>query len=471
MTMQAWARGPAAQRAAALPAFAPPTGARSGGVAGSIPELQRLAGNRAVRSALASVQRAPGDDKGAQPPKNTQPPPDVITGADKAAPKRVTGFVGLNPGAGSEAAGLKRTSKTEVLTSFNDAAMEKKLQEDPAIGEFFVKELGWGAADAFRALAALAMMREADPHLREQLADVMRWMNQAEKGKIILERLVLSGHSDGVKLWGESADADESKPGIMIIERDLGALARIFPKAAGQVQDIMFSACFSINAVEIVKKAFPNLSSVWSYAGYSPNAKQGAVQHIAAWAGVTEGELTPTKKDKRGSNALWTRSKGYVVGDPAKAEAGPLITQASRGGNEWVGPYYRGEKEIEKSVLDDFYTVLQRLKAHPGVDAEAKDKIVTHVIPITLRLRHWKEIREKFGAKFGESLKPAYAALGMTAPNWGSLTRVQLKHHLDAVDQALGSQPAANAYKQLIDDTLRKGLFKLDSKVIDESWI
>lgn len=434
-------------------------------------ELQRLAGNRAVRSAVASVQRAP-EEKGAQPPpKNTQPPPDVISGADKARPKRVTGFVGLNPGAGLEAAGLKKSSKTEVLTSFNDPGMEKKLQEDPAIGEFLAKELGWGPADAFRILAAFGMLSEADPHLREQLADVMRWMNQAEKGQIILERLVLSGHSDGVKLWGESNDADESKPGIMIIERDLGALARIFPKAAGQVQDIMFSACFSINAVEIVKKSFPNLNSVWSYAGYSPSAKQGAIEHIAAWAGVTEGEVTPTKKDKVGSNALWTRSKGYVVGDPAKAEAGPLITQASRGGNEWVGPYYRGEKEIEKSVLDDFYTVLQRLKAHPGVDAEAKDKIVTHVIPITLRLRHWKQISEKFGNKYGDRLKPAYDALGMTAPNWGTLTRVQLKHHLDAVDQALETHPGANSFKPLIEEALRKGLFKLDSKIIDESWI
>ncbi len=443
---------------------------RTSGIVTRMLELQRLAGNRAVRSALA-VQRAP-EDKGAQaPPKNTQPPPDVISGADKATPKRVTGFVGLNPAAGLEAAGLKKTSKTEVLTSFNDPGMEKKLQEDPAIGEFLAKDLGWGPADAFRILAAFMMLSEADPHLREQLADVMRWMNQAEKGQIILERLVLSGHSDGVKLWGESNDADESKPGIMIIERDLGALARIFPKAAGQVQDIMFSACFSINAVEIVKKSFPNLNSVWSYAGYSPSAKQGAIEHIAAWAGVTEGEATPAKKDKRGSNALWTRAKGYVVGDPSKAEAGPLITQASRGGNEWVGPYYRGEKEIEKSVLDDFYTVLQRLKAHPGVDAEAKDKIVTHVIPITLRLRHWKGITEKFASKYGDRLKPAYAALGLTAPNWATLTRVQLKHHLDAVDHALETHPDANAFKPLIEEALRKGLFKLDSKVIDESWI
>jgi hypothetical protein len=299
----------------------------------------------------------------------------------------------------------------------------------------------------------------------------MRWMNQAERGDIILDRLVLSGHSDGVKLWGESEEADESKPGVMIIERDLGMLGTIFPKAVGQVQDIMFSACFSINAVEIVKKIFPNLQSVWSYGGYSPSAAQGSIDHIVTWSISTEGEKTPGKGQRRGSNAIWTREKGYIVGDPAQAAAGPLVTEASRGGNEWVGPYYRGEKEVDKATLDRFYVVLQQLEAHPGVAAETKKKITTHVIPITLRLRHWKPISERFGKTFGAELKPAYDALGITPPNWATLTRTGLKAHLDAVDKALAANPGAASYKALIEDKLRKGLFKLDPSVIAEDWI
>ena len=109
--------------------------------------------------------------------------------------------------------------------------------------------------------------------------------------------------------------------------------------------------------------------------------------------------------------------------------------------------------------------------AHPGVDDEAKDKINSHVIPITLRLRHWKEIRERFGKQYGPALKPAYDALGIAAPKWESLTRTQLKDHLDAVDKALADNPGAASHKTVIDNLLRKGLFKLDSKVIDESWI
>ncbi|HET7180958.1 MAG TPA: hypothetical protein VFI15_01865 [Candidatus Limnocylindrales bacterium] len=469
MTVHAWDRGLATQRVVAVPAVAPTRAEAVGGagdLVGRVLELQRLAGNRAVRSALASVQRAPGDDKRAAPP-----PPDVIAGADPAAPKHVTGFVGLNPGATREAAGLKKASKQEVLTSFNDPAMEKQLQEDPAIGEFITKELGWGPSDLVRVMNAMLMFKAADKNFREQLAELMRWMNRAEKGQLIIDRLVMSGHSDGVRLWGESQEADESKPGIMVVDRDLGGLARLFPKAAAQVQDIMFSACFSINAVEIVKKAFPNLQSVWSYGGYSPSADQGSVGHIATWAGATEGARTPTKGEKRGSNALWTREKGFIVGDPAQAAAGPLLAEVSRGGRELVAPYYFGEHEVDRAVLDSFYTKLQEVEAHPGVRREVKENVTTHVIPIVLRLRHWKQIAKRFGETFGDRLKPAYDALGVAPPNWETLTRTQLKRHLEAIDKAFETHPAAAQYKGLIDDPLKKGLFKLDSEIIKPNWI
>lgn len=457
MTVHAWA-GPAVGRRTSRQHAA----VSSGGLVGRVLELQRLAGNRAVSRALArTVQRTPGDE---------QKPPDVITGAEKAPPKRVTGYIGLNPMAGKEAAGLRRASKGAILTSLNDPVAEKKLQEDPAVGAFIGSELGF-ASSPVRALQAATLLTQADPHLREQLADVMRWMNQAEKGEIILDRLVLSGHSDGVKLWGESEEADASKPGVMIIERDLGMLGTIFPKAVGQVQDIMFSACFSINAVEIVKRIFPKLESVWSYGGYSPSAANGAIDHIVTWSVATEGEKTPGKGQKRGSNAIWTREKGYIVGDPSQAAAGPLVTEASRGGNEWVGPYYRGEKEVDKATLDRFYIVLQQLEAHPGVAAEAKKNITTRVIPITLRLRHWKPISERFGKTYGAELKPAYDALGISPPNWSTLTRTGLKAHLEAIDKALTSNPGASPHKSLIDEKLRKGLFKLDPDVIKPDWI
>jgi hypothetical protein len=463
VTVQAWAERLPLGR---LPPRAVDGNGPPAGLAARMLDLQRLAGNRAVVGALArslapSVQRAPGDEQ----------KPDVVTGADKAAPKRVTGFVGLNPMAGKEAAGLAKASKEAVLTSLNDPVAEKKLQEDPAVGAFIVNELGFGPSSLGKALQAAALLTQSDPHLREQLADVMRWMNRAERGDIILDRLVLSGHSDGVKLWGESGEADESKPGVMIIERDLGMLGTIFPKAVGQVEDVMFSACFSINAVEIVKKIFPNLQSVWSYGGYSPSAAQGSIDHIVTWSIATEAEKTPGKGQKRGSNAIWTKEKGYIVGDPAQAAAGPLVTEASRGGNEWVGPYYRGEKEVDKATLDRFYVVLQQLEAHPGVSADTKKQITTRVIPITLRLRHWKPISERFGKTFGADLKPGYDALGITAPNWSTLTRTGLKAHLEAIDKALAANPGAASFKAVIEDKLRKGLFKLDPSVIAEDWI
>ena len=69
----------------------------------------------------------------------------------------------------------------------------------------------------------------------------MRWFNRAEKGEIVLERLVLSGHSNGVELWGDAEADAESKPGTMVVERDLRALTTVFPDAgcAGRGRDVL----------------------------------------------------------------------------------------------------------------------------------------------------------------------------------------------------------------------------------------
>jgi hypothetical protein len=192
-----------------------------------------------------------------------------VTGDHVATPKGVTGFVGLNPGAYREAAALgTRIAAEHLLTSLNDPAAEQVLRENRAVFDFVGEELGIDVGDFARWDQATDVLLNADPHLREQLADVMRWLDRAEKGEIALERLVLSGHSNGVELWGEHEEGAESRPGTMVIERDLGSLAAVFPKAVGQVEDIMFSACFSTNAAEIAKRFLPNVKTAWSYGGF-----------------------------------------------------------------------------------------------------------------------------------------------------------------------------------------------------------
>lgn len=466
----ALATRPATQRqfGAHAPAHLPsrlPSRAPQHGRAGIL-ELQRTAGNRAVAAAIAAVQREEKD------PKSASSAPDVITGADKAAPRRTTGFLGLNPGADIEAEKLKKSTKDDVLTSLNDPVAEAKLKDDPAVADFVFDELGISVGDFNRWDKATDVLLNANVNLREQLADLMRWFDKAEKGEIILDRLVLSGHSNGVELWGESEAGAESKPGLMLLERDLAGIGEVFPKARDQVEDIMFSACFSISAVEIVVKVFPNLQNAWTYTAFSPSIKQGSAEHVASFAKATEGSGGLKKSNRRGSTALWTKSKGYIVGDPSLAAAGPLYSNAIRMWREVAGPMYEGTgPDLTSDQLMPAYLAVQQMRAHPGTPADRRQR--GHVVmQILLRLRFWPLIRTRFGAEYKGTLQPAYDALGMTQPEWASRTRKQLKAHLDAVMKAVEEKPEAAPHKKLLEQYLTNGIYLLmDDKVIKTEWI
>jgi hypothetical protein len=446
---------PAALRGAANRGLTP--------AASRILQLQRTAGNRAVTQALASVQRE--EKKGEQKP-------DMITSADKAAPRRTTGFLGLNPGADIESAKLRKTTSEDVLESLNDPVAEAKLKDDPALATFVFDELGISVGDFARWDKAVDVLQKASPHIREQLADVMRWFNKAERGDIILDRLVLSGHSNGVELWGESQRGRESQPGTMLIDRDLAGIAEVFPTAAGQVEDIMFSACFSIAAVKLVVKVFPNLRTAWSYTSFSPDVKQGSAEHVAEFTRATEGAGTLKKSNRRGSSSLWTKEKGFIVGDPNLAAAGPLYSDAIRKFREIAGPMYNGTgPDLEGSQLMPAYLAVQEMIAHSGTPADRREN-GERVMQILLRLRFWKVVRERFGTEYHDKLQPAYDALGMTQPAWKSLTRKAMKAHFDEVMKTLEAKPDAKSFKPLLEQYLENGIFLLkDKKVIREDWI
>jgi len=425
--------------------------------AARILELQRTAGNRAVSRALGDgstlIQRAPDDT------------------AKGTAPKHVTGYVGLNPGSGKEARALKGGSKQDVIASLNDGEAEKRFADNPGILEFLVDDLDYSIGDVRGLMLAGAVLIQADPPLREQLADVMRWMRRAERGEIVIDRLVLSGHSNGVALWGDSDAGMKGTPGKMLIERDLGNLTRAFPKAAGQVQDIMFSACFSLNAVELVRHAFPNLRSVWSYGGWSPEIDKGSQEHIQAWSRATEGGKGPTKGAARGSTALWTRDKGYLVGDPGVADAGKLFSECQTLWTTRAQPMLEGVgDDLTNDQLQPLYQKLQALRANPHADGMAKGFAEMYIGKV-LRLRFWKtKIREQFGQVYGPKLQPMYDAIGIKPPDWSSLTRKQLAAHVDTVEKAV-SRKNDDAMFSLFHDTLQNGLLGLDEDVVKDEWI
>src|SRR4029453_7012421 len=97
----AWSRGRAASSGGGVPT-----------AAARILELQRTAGNRAVSQALAGAHRGLAVQRAPDPTAA-----DVVSGAERGAPRRVPGSLGLTPGGKKEAGGLRKRIAGDHLTT------------------------------------------------------------------------------------------------------------------------------------------------------------------------------------------------------------------------------------------------------------------------------------------------------------------------------------------------------------------
>jgi hypothetical protein len=438
----------------------------------SILALQRLAGNQAVGGMLAAAGPAPGIQRKRNVDAPEAPPDEASEGKrpPKQAADAVTGYVGMNPDASKEIGALKGASREAVRTTTGDAKLEARLKDATGIPDYVSRDLGIDPGQGDRYQKAIDALTACDPVARDTLGELMRWMNQAEQGQISLDRLVLSGHSNGFQFWGDSERRNAPQhPGTLVLERDLRNVTSAFPGAAGQVRSIMFSACETVGAVETVIRLFPKLDSVWAYAGFSPDIGQGSTAHIQTWARATEGEKTPAKDAARGSAAIWTKKDGFIVNDPGAGSAETAYTEAMAGFVGVGNPMIRGERPIEEASLNELYGRIQRVIAHPAATKDQKETM-TQLMEIILRLRHWDKIRATFAATYGPDLIEAYRQIELTPPDWASISRKELTAHLAALDKAYESHADATAAHETIERLVHRGLARLDPEVIPAAW-
>jgi hypothetical protein len=233
----------------------------------------------------------------------------VFTGADHAT---------VLTGAGKDAAMQGKTLAADGKTVL-DLTKEEDVQT-------FLKEAGVGArrvgidgkptetkAQADARLAALEAMflgkkkdgkRDGsglDVGVRDEMADFLRHVQKVENGEAFMDRLILSGHSGGGHVYSEA----EGSPGLGF--RQLGQLMKHFPKARNGVEDLMLSACHTLEEGYNTKGGaqyrdiFPFLRSTWGYDGTSPDYKQGSDRHIRAWLNASKGnDPTEVKKATAG---------------------------------------------------------------------------------------------------------------------------------------------------------------------------
>jgi hypothetical protein len=144
--------------------------------------------------------------------------------------------------------------------------------------------------------------------IRDEMAGFVKVLQGVETGERTMDRLVMSGHSTGEWVYGEQ----EGNPGVTFAQ--MAQLMGQFPKAQGGVEDLMLSACHTLEKQpdrdtrggEQYQEMLPNVESVWGYNGFSPSWKQGSVQHVKNWLKASQtDDLDLLKKNAKqtGQNA------------------------------------------------------------------------------------------------------------------------------------------------------------------------
>ena len=232
------------------------------------------------------------------------------TGASAAPPNRRNDvlYIGMNmdasgtgkPQSESESAALlKMTSghaqriERPVTTIVENGGVKFDTSTEAGC-EAFAKSLGLPSKQAD--LVATALTTNFEGRGRTELALLAKSWSDGEHGGTLPGRLVLSGHC----YLGGVYDGLNARDFLNFAS--LQTLARAMPKAAGQVEDVMFSACASGKGEDIQgwRDAFPNMKSLWAYGGpdtHSPSGNQ-AIEHIRVWEQATRSDHVPLAKDQ-----------------------------------------------------------------------------------------------------------------------------------------------------------------------------
>ncbi|HEU5055486.1 MAG TPA: DUF4157 domain-containing protein [Kofleriaceae bacterium] len=316
---------------------------------------------------------------------------------------------------------------------------------------------------------------------KDELAQLARIFYDAETGKRLMKRMVMSGHSGGTSLYGHNADYSNHQS---INFSDLNPLTSIFPMAMGQVEDLMLSACNTgwTDKLDAYKTLFPNLRSIWGYVGYSPAYGGGAERHILNWEKGSRGTVDQRKMDAArekvaqgsGKNdkhvALWTREHG-VAGAKGKETYQTDSEEATYSFDvlkqtvdsrivQYFDPAYR-DGNIDQQNLNELYSQLHALV---GNHASALGADLAHyqgILKKTLYLRHWSSIARHFMDTFGDRVRAGYQSARAETPAYATLGRAQALAKIAAYPGDKGGE----AFK-LLTQYLRD----LDPTVIPDAW-
>ncbi|HET6149615.1 MAG TPA: hypothetical protein VFH68_18905 [Polyangia bacterium] len=381
-------------------------------------------------------------------------------------------LLGLNPTAPDEARAL-RSFGSEVML-ITDGKRSDWISVD---GQAFDLADGDQVAAFLRHLRvpearqeyAAQAFQSVDRDMGDELGHLAMVWAHAERSGIIPGRMVISGeHVGSGMFWSRKAS------GILRVS-DLAKLARAFPKVANAVEDLHMSACQSANEVFSWPKIFPQLKTIWAYAGSCPGTFAGASKHLAIWDKATRG---PARKigrmlaqgtRKGNSVVVWTPLGGLVTGEVSDL---PELRARIAAGNATFDEYFEGEANVadpQSGPLRDYYNWLQEALRHPDL-TYGERLTFERRRDTTIRLIFYDaQIKVRFADAYRSQISAGYASLALAAPDLAHLSRKEAVLAVGAFESKADRKRADAA--EALRPLLVEGLLQLAPRYIPENWI
>jgi hypothetical protein len=449
-------------------------------LSGAAPDVSSTNGRQLVAHELAHVIQQRGDRASATAA------PLLEAEADRAATAAAAGcHVHISSGTGSSAPLPQRKPKIAppkpvgniLYVGMNNAdpeiaALSKRYQPGGPISVATIKgtseeqatSIGSGSTFDLTTSAgceALAKALTADATKQTQLAALICGQSRADRddlahvakvyadteadGKDRMTRVVLSGHSGGMGVFGSSGE---------LYFKALVDLANIFPTAASQTKHLIVAGCHTGDEGTILDyyvKAFPNVQTVWAWWDVCPTGA-GAAAAIVQWAGMTEhGE----KKLPKEGGGIATWSGGVYEGSPSGKAQPSEVLSSIRADATRFGEYFNGTRADagpHGGWLETFYGRVFAAARRPdiaGADHDEMEKTRHQA----LMLRFWKNVAKNYWTSKGAVISRGYGSA--TVPDYPHLSRADALKAIADFPATAGGAPADKTAAQQALDKLR----------------
>lgn len=389
-------------------------------------------------------------------------------------------LVGMNEGAQHEVDQLR--GRGQNVTFIKDAKENDKLTTRDASGTTVTHDLSTAAgatsfaltlglpADQTKKIADAIQGAGSDG--RDELAQLAQVWAKAEKGGQIPSRMMLSGHNVGSGVWGDDN-------GMLRFET-IGKLAEAMPRAARSVEDLHLAACYSGGQplMEKYRAMFPNVKTIWAYAGSAPGSYSGATAHQSRWETATRGSKDDLNRaiaegTRKGENvAVWSAKHGYVDGHPPAPLAD--VRSAVQNAEPTFTRFQSGETPVadpQSGPLRDYYNQVQRLLQHPDLPAAERPPLEARRDQTIRLLYYSKTVAPKFSDFHANAIRDGFQSLGLEAPKFGELSRADALKKIDELATKLGQTNPPPAAATRLLPLLQDGLRDLKPSAIPEAWV